>query len=102
MGEVRLSVNQWQVVGSRAGLSCDTPRSEKHQLQPGERDTHRERGREKVEVGGTEEKESERERESGENPGTFYLCFIHQSNRITLRFPLPTSCQQCMLAPCNK
>ena len=93
MGEVRLSVNQWQVVGSRAGLSCDTPRSEKHQLQPGERDTHRERGREKVEVGGTEEKESERERE-GRKPRNI-LPVLHtpiKSHHLTVSPPnfLPT------------
>ena len=45
-------VNQWQVVGSRAGLSSAVTHREakKHQLQPGERERHthtyRERGRE--------------------------------------------------------
>ena len=78
-------MNQWQVVGSRAGLSSAVTHREakKHQLQPGERErdthTHIERGGVKAGEGGSGGNRRKRERDRDwRNAGKFDLCFIHQ------------------------
>ena len=76
----------------RPELCCDTPRSKKHQLQPGERErdthTHRERGREGGRRWKWGEQKKKRETETGETPENF-TCASY-TNKIASPYGFPS------------